>query len=194
MFDSRASLDTFFPPSTVKPTESASVFIIGFEDSTIYLSICDSFEIGKFKIHEAYPALQCARLLQHCSHPALTTHPLIVRNGSSGEQGLFMLPLDLRLLSSAGRYLSLLASKLTQLHGILRYIRQAQQEINSEFKTAQDLPKKFIRNIDESLKARRDCTWVEAAYHLAVTGDCYPEVKEWLADDLGERVRWLSDC
>ena len=101
---------------------------------------------------------------------------------------LYVVPLDLRLVSTAGRYLSLLASKSNQMHSILRYLCQVQREMYCEFKVAQDLPGKFIRSIEETLKETCDSTWTHAAYHLVVTGNCPPEVKEWLIDELGERV------
>ncbi|KAI9849162.1 MAG: hypothetical protein M1837_005392 [Sclerophora amabilis] len=55
-----------------------------------------------------------------------------------------------------------------------------------------DLPSRFIRNIDESLEEGYRCTFVQAAYHLVVTGNCYPPVKEWLVEELAERghKRW----
>ena len=92
-------------------------------------------------------------------------------------------------MSSTGRYLSLLASKSTQLRNLLRYISQAQKQMYSDFKASQDLPSKFIANLEETLKESSDCTWTQCAYHLVVTGNCQAEVKQWLVDQLGERVR-----
>ena len=98
-------------------------------------------------------------------------------------------------ISRAGRYLSALASKATQLQNILRYLRQVQKQLHGDFKASQDLPKRFIGNMEDDLRANSDCTWEQAAYHLVVTGDCYPEVKEWLVDQVGERVDILvSRC
>lgn len=161
---------------------------VGFEDGTVHLSIYDFFEVGSFSLQQASPMLQSSKPVLYCYHPCSTTHAFIVSNSESDNHELFVLPLDLRLVSSAGRYLSLLAAKSTQLHNILRYIQQVEKEMLNEFKAAQDLPNRFIRSVDETLKAKSACTWVEAAYHLVVTGNCYPEVKEWLVDELGERV------
>lgn len=93
------------------------------------------------------------------------------------------------MISSAGRYIALLASKSTQLHNVLRYIQQVQKHIYSEFQSSQELPRRFMRNVEESLAESHDCTWMHAAYHLVVTGNCYPPVKEWLVDEMGDRVR-----
>lgn len=181
-------MDTLFQPLTTDSTDSADVLVMGFEDGTIHLSIYDFFEIGSFNLQQAAPALRDSMPLLYCSHPYSTTHPLLVSGSSSGEPSLYVVPLDLRLVSTAGRYLSLLASKSTQMHNVLRYVHQAQREIYSEFQGAQELQSRFIRNIEDTLKEKCEYTWVHAAYHLVVTGNCLPGVKEWLVDELGERV------
>lgn len=114
---------------------------------------------------------------------------MLVANETATEADLYLVPLDLRLINNTGRYLSLLASKSTQLHNILRYIQQVQKQMYIEFKTSQDLPRRFMQNIEEPLQESVDCTWIQAAYHLVVTGNSYPQVKEWMVDELGERVR-----
>lgn len=131
---------------------------------------------------------QGCKPLLHSSHPYSTTHSLLVSCTTESDEELQFVPLDLRLVSTAGRYLSLLASKSTQLHNVLRYIRQVQRQMYSDFKASQDLPSRFMANIEETLGELSDCNWTQAAYHLVVTGNCHPEVKEWLVDQLGERV------
>ena len=181
-------MNALFQPLTTNSIDSADILILGFEDGSIHLSIYEFFEIGSFTLQQASHIFANSKSILHCSHPYSTTHALIVSNSSLGKEDLYLVPLDLRLVSSAGRYLSLLASKSAQLHNILRYIRQVEREICVELKTTQDLPSRFIRSIEETLKHKADYTWVDAAYHLVVTGNCYPEVKEWLVDELGERV------
>ena len=46
-----------------------------------------------------------------------------------------------------------------------------------------------MRNIEETLSEKDEGTFAAAAYHLAATGDCYASVREWLIDELGDRVR-----
>ena len=162
---------------------------MGFEDGTVHLSIYDSFEIGIFDLQQASRGIHGCKPLLHSSHPYSTTHSLLVSSKAGVEQELHVVPLDLRLVSNAGRYLSLLAAKSTQLHNVLRYINQVQRQMYSDFKASQDLPRRFIGNIEETLMEQSDCTWMQAAYHLVVTGNCHSEVKEWLVDQLGERVR-----
>lgn len=161
---------------------------MGFEDGMIHLSINDSFEIGNFDLQKASQILRGGKPIRHCSNPRSTTHALIVASEFSEEERLYAVPLDLRLVSSAGRYLSLLASKSTQLRNILRYLHQVQGEMYTEYVSAQEIPNKFIQNIEQTLSENSDFTWVEAAYHLVVTGNCFSELREWLVEEIGERV------
>ncbi|KAL8718728.1 MAG: hypothetical protein Q9225_004169 [Loekoesia sp. 1 TL-2023] len=149
----------------------------------------EDFLIGTFDLRDADPSLSNSKPLLHCSHPLSTTHVLLVSNELEELQ---LVPFDLRLISAAGRYLSLLASKVTELHNLLRYLHQVQENISLEVRSSQDLPGRFMRNINETLQEKSDCTWLQGAYHLVVTGHCFPEVKEWLVDELGERghKRW----
>ena len=164
--------------------DAADVLVVGFEDGTIHISIYDFFEIGTLNLSSTSHITGPATPLMHCSHPYSTTQTLLADIGDE----LKVVPLDLRLLSSAGRYLPFMASKATRLQNLLLYLHQTQRQLHGDFQTSQELPKKFIRNIEEDLKSNSDCTWEQAAYHLVVTGNCYPEVKEWLVDQLGERV------
>ena len=178
-----------FQPLTTVSTDSADILVIGFEDGTVHLSIYEFFEIGSFNLQQASRGFHNCRPILHCSHPYSTTHSMLVSTPVGDQEELHIMPLDLRLLSNAGRYLSLLASKSTQLHNVLRYIHQVQRQMYNDFKASQELPKKFIANIEEGLREQGDCNWVQVAYHLLVTGNCSPVVKEWLVDQLGERVR-----
>ncbi|KAL8994812.1 MAG: hypothetical protein Q9169_005319 [Polycauliona sp. 2 TL-2023] len=168
VFSSRVSLETLFKPSLIGSADRADVLIIGHEDGTINLSMSEDFSIGKFKLQDAEPSL-----------------------GTSTSE-IQLVSFDLRLVSIAGRQLSLLASKITELHSLHRYLRQVQEQLSSEIRTSQDLPSRFMRNVNETLLEKSDCTWVNAAYHLVATGHCYSEVNEWLVDELGERghKRW----
>ena len=189
VFSTRASLDTLFQPLTAASTNSADILVVGFDDGTVHLSIYDSFEIGNFSLQQASQELQICKPLLHSSHPYSTTHSLLALSSAGIDEELLLVPLDLRLISNAGRYLSLLAAKSTQLHNVLRYISQVQRQMYSDFKASQDLPRRFISNIEEALVEQSDHNWTQAAYHLVVTGNCQPAVKEWLVEQLGERVR-----
>ena len=187
LFGSRASLDSVFRPR--EDNGAVDVLIAGFDHGSIHLTIYDSFVIGALDIGMCSPKLAGSEILLHASHPYSSTHILLARSGEVGDRHLFLVPLDLRFIRSSGTYLSLLASKSTQLQNLLRYIGQAQRAMQACWKTAQDLPTKFIRNVDEALQEHSYCDFINAAYHLVVTGDCYAPMKEWLVDELAERVR-----
>ncbi|KAL8642534.1 MAG: hypothetical protein Q9228_000798 [Teloschistes exilis] len=192
VFSSKTSLETLFRPLSTHSAESADVLVIGHEDGTIHISMSEDFAIGRFVLEDMGSKLTGTKLFLHRYHPYSTTHALLVSPEPDHLDFLQLIPFDLRHLSSAGKYLSLLAAKVTELHNLQRYLCQVQEQIANEIRTSQDLPSRFMRNIDESLRERSDCTWVQAAYHFVVTGHCYPDVKEWLVDELGERghKRW----
>lgn len=188
VFSSRVSLDALFQAMEKGSNDNADVLVTGYADGTLHLSVHDFFDIGNFSTqHDAHLPVD-SKVIRHASHPYSTTHALLVSTLIGAVQRLQFLPLDLRLVSSAGRYLSLLTSKSTQLHNILRYVGQVQKQVYADFKSSQDLPRRFIANLDEALAESHDCTWTQAAFHLLATGHCFGPVREWLSQDIGERV------
>lgn len=192
VFSNRASLDVLFQHMKKGSNDNADVLVIGYEDGNMHLSVHDFFDIGNFNIQQHAHLPPGSKIIQHTSHPYSTTHGLLALVPTGSGRCLHLLPLDLRLISSAGRYLSLLASKSTQLHNILRYVTQVQKQMYTDFKSSQDLPRRFIANLDEALSESHDCNWVQAAFHLLATGHCFAPVKEWLSQDIGERVCSLA--
>ncbi|KAL8953098.1 MAG: hypothetical protein Q9222_001036 [Ikaeria aurantiellina] len=172
--------------------EYADVLVVGHQNGSVYLSISEHFSIGTFDLKDAHPSLSGSRPFHHCSHPQLTTHVLLVSTKLDEREEIRLLPFDLRFLSNAGNHLALLASKVTEMHNLLRYLHQTQEQISVEIRASQDLPSRFMRNINDALLEKSDSTWIHAAYHFVVTGHCFPEVKEWLVGELGERnhKRW----
>jgi anaphase-promoting complex subunit 4 len=189
VFSSRSSLDTIFHAMNRDSSDSVDVLVVGFDDGTVHLRIFDSFEIGSFQILSAAEKANACDILLHASHPMSSTHALLVVDHSEQSQkSTRLLTLDLRFITKSGRYLSLLASKTTQLQNLLRYISQAQWQIQLEWKNTQDLPARFIRSANEDLHRKCHCDFVTAAYHLVVTGDCFEPLKEFLVEVVGERV------
>jgi len=60
--------------------------------------------------------------------------------------------------------------------------------MENEWRSSQELPNKFIRNVNETLKEKLDSNLVDSAYHLVISGNCSEPMKEWLIDELTERV------
>jgi anaphase-promoting complex subunit 4 len=189
VFSSRSSLDTIFHAMHRNSGDSVDVLVVGFNDGTVHLRIFDSFEIGSFQILSAAGRANACDILLHASHPMSSTHALlVVDHNEQSQNSIRLLTLDLRFITKSGRYLSLLASKTTQLQNLLRYISQVQWQIQLEWKNAQDLPARFMRSANEDLHRKCHCDFVTAAYHLVATGDCFEPLKEFLVEVIGERV------
>ncbi|KAG9244129.1 anaphase-promoting complex, cyclosome, subunit 4-domain-containing protein [Calycina marina] len=190
VFSSKSSLDPLFKPFDPKDNDAVHVMVVGTREGGIHLSIYDSFVIGSFKS----PVMigdQPSYLIHHASHPEASTHTLLMK-ATGPASALYFVPMDLRFVSSSSGYLSLLASRSTTLQNLLRYIRQVQVLMLEEWKTTQDLPSKFLRNINETLEEDGNRNIVQALYHSVATGHTFPAVKEWLVDELAERghKRW----
>lgn len=182
-------MDALFTPFDPKDNDAVDVMVVGTKEGNIHLSIYDSFVIGSFeapvKIHGA-----TSHLVLHAAHQQYSTHSLLMKL-SSGGNGLYFVPMDLRFVSASSPYLSLLASRSTALQNLLRYIHQVQILMISEWKAAQELPSKFLRNINETLAENGNRNIVEALYHSVATGHTFPVVREWLVDELTERVSFI---
>jgi len=187
VFSSRQSLDAIFRPFDPKDNNAVDVMVVGTSEGTIHLSIYDSFVIGSFPspvVVDHVPAqLNC-----HASHEQYSTHSLLMRSAASDH--LFLVPMDLRFISASSEYLSLLASRSTAFQNLLRYIHQVQVLMISEWNTSQELPSRFLRNINETLSEKGGGDIVQALYHSVATGHTFPSVREWLVDELSERVRY----
>jgi anaphase-promoting complex subunit 4 len=161
--------------------------VVGTKEGHIHLTIYDSFVIGSFESPLVLGG-QPSQLILHASHEQYSTHSLLMQS-SGPHQSLYFVPMDLRFISASSEYLSLLASRSTALQNLLRYINQVQSLMNSEWKSTQELPNKFLRNINETLGEKGNRDIVKALYHSVATGHTFPEVREWLVEELMERVR-----
>jgi anaphase-promoting complex subunit 4 len=188
VFSSRVSLDSIFH-SSKDTNDSVDVLSVGFDDGTVHLRIFDCFEIGSFSIGKSPGISGSCHILQHASHPLSSTHALLASPAKGDARGpLELVTMDLRFITKSGRYLSVLASKTTQLQNLLRYIGQVQRQIDLEWKNAQELPARFLRNINMDLQEKCQCDFITAIYHLVVTGHCFEPLREFLTDIIGDRV------
>ncbi len=164
--------------------------VVGTRDGHVHLSIYDSFIVGLFPPPLFTSGTNDARaqMILHAAHKRYSTHALLMDSSSNSTPGLYYVPMDLRFVSASSEYLSLLASRSTALENLLRYINQVQILMTSEWQASRDLPKKFLRTISESLEQKHGCDIVQAMYHSVATGHTFPVVREWLVDDLAERV------
>lgn len=124
--------------------------------------------------------------LLHGSHPLTSMHSLLYHVPDDDQLRLVVSDLD--FITMSGRYLSLLASKVTQLQSLLRYIKQVQTQIQLEWKNTQELPGRYMRSANMDLEEKLGCDFTTAAYHLLITGDCWEPLREFLVDIVGDRV------
>lgn len=186
MFSSRPSLDALFRAFDPKDNSEVDVMVVGTTEGTIHLSIYDSFVIGSFT-SPALPGGSTSQLVLHASHRQSSTHSLLLKS-STPEAQLYFVPMDLRFISASSEYLSLLASRSTALQNLLRYINQVQIQMTMEWKSTQELPGRFLSNINETLMEKDNRDIVQALYHSVATGHTFPSVREWLVEELSERV------
>lgn len=186
MFCSRSSLDDLFRPFDPKDNNAVDVMVVGTTEGNIHLSIYDSFMIGSFRSPMALPSGDTCQLISHASDKHCSTHAMLLKPSAADD--IYLVPMDLRFISASSDYLSLLASRSTALSNLLRYIEQVQHLMVAEWKATQDLPNRFLRNINETLGENGNRDIVQALYHSVATGHTFPAVREWLVDEVAERV------
>lgn len=187
VFCSRSSLDALFRPFDPKDNDSVDVMVVGTREGTIHLSIYDSFVVGSFQ-HPLTTGALPYYLVLHTSDELYSTHSMLMKSPSSGDK-LYFMPMDLRFISASSDYLSVLSSRSTALQNLLRYIGQVQVLMVTEWKASQELPGRFLQNINETLGQTGTRDIVQALYHSVATGHTFPVVREWLVDELMERVK-----
>ncbi|RYP31163.1 hypothetical protein DL767_005916 [Monosporascus sp. MG133] len=198
VFTTRASLEFLFRPFSPQDSDKVDVMIVGTNDGRIHLSIYDSFVIGNFNytVPQSLGGPNSVQLVSHASHPDLSTHTLVFKpSGDAKSKMLYLVPMDLTFVYSSPENLSLLSSKTTTLQKLLRYLKQVKMHMIHEWQSTRELPSRFLNSIDETLKEAGTYGEMgirQALYHSVVTGHTFPEVKEWLVDQLAERghKRW----
>ncbi|KAK0711407.1 anaphase-promoting complex, cyclosome, subunit 4-domain-containing protein [Lasiosphaeris hirsuta] len=198
VFSTTSSLEFVFRPIRPEDADAVHVMIVGTTDGGIHLSIYDSFVIGSFKYAPRTTAASSGpgvfQLCGHGSHPEISTHVLLLRPQGGDLTSLYVTPMDLTFVHYSPVNLSLLASKMTTMQNLLRYMKQTQSHMTSEWKSTRELPARFLNAVKEDLEKmpKGPVTIVQALYHTVVTGHVFPPLKEWLVDSLAERghKRW----
>jgi anaphase-promoting complex subunit 4 len=194
VFTTRASLEFLFRPFSPETSDLVDVMLVGTDNGQIHLSIYDSFIIGSFdyRLPAIIGAEKPLKLAYHAAHQDLSTHMLVFQPSAEGKtKELYLVPIDLTFIYSSPENLSLLASKTTTLQKLLRYVKQVRMHMAYEWQSTRELPTKFLDSINESLREAGTYGSMDigqALYHSVVTGHHFPEVKEWLVDQVAERV------
>ncbi|KAH7313330.1 anaphase-promoting complex, cyclosome, subunit 4-domain-containing protein [Stachybotrys elegans] len=192
VFTVRTGIDFLF--QTLKPADydQINIMVVGTSNGKLQLSIYDSFVLGTFS--SPTDISPTSQLIHHTSHPQVTTHVIALADKPKDPETVHLVPMDLPFVSSTPINLPLLASKLTGLQKLLRYLKQTQLHMQVEWKNSRELPSRFLRSVQGDLEnmERGPTDIVTALYHTAVTGHVYPPVREWLVDSLAERghKRW----
>ncbi|KAJ1335436.1 anaphase-promoting complex subunit 4 [Microdochium nivale] len=171
VFTTRASLEFMFRPFRPEDSDNIDIMVVGTTDGRIHLSIYDSFVIGTFKylLPQTQGLLNALQLCRHAAYPSLSTHMLVFQpSGEASKTQRYIVPMDLTFISSSPEGLSLLASKTTTVQKLLRYIRQVQMHMMHDWRSTRELQSRFLN----------------ALYHTVVTGHTFPEVREWLVEQL----------
>lgn len=194
VFTLRTGIDFLFQAPKLEEYDRVNIMIIGISNGQLHLSINDSFVIGTFKYPTSIASSATKLLTHHFSSPLISTHSLLVAEKSKQPEGIHLLPMDLPFISSLPINVALLASKLTTLQKLLRYLKQTQLHMCVEWKNTRELPTRFLRSIQEDLEGMKSGprNIVAALYHTVVTGHAYDPVREWLIESLAERghKRW----
>lgn len=202
VFTTRASLEFLFRPFSPETSDLVDVMLVGTDKGQIHLSIYDSFIIGNFQYNlpSELGTGSALKLTHLASHPEASTYSLLFQPSSASvgdAKKLYLVPMDLTFIHSSPENLSLLASKTTTLQKLLRYVKQVQTHMVYEWQSTRELPGKFLNSINETLREAGTYGEMEigqAMYHSVVTGHTFPEVKEWLVDQLAERVSRRKSC
>lgn len=189
VFTLRSGIDFLFRSPKPEEYDKVNIMIIGSSDGKLQLSIYDSFIIGSFLCPTFDPSPN-PQLVLHASHPQVSTQALLLADKPIDAEEVHLVPMDLPFISSSPINLSLLASKLTTLQKLLRYLKQTQLHLQVEWKNTRELPTRFLRSIEGDLENLETGprSIVPALYHLAMTGHAYEPVREWLVESLAERV------
>ncbi|KAM3468711.1 hypothetical protein MY5147_007656 [Beauveria neobassiana] len=193
VFTLRTGIEFLFQTPKRSEYDQVNVMVVGTSDGQLHLSIYDSFVIGIFP-PPSLGALLAPRLVYHAACPTVSTQALFMADDTTNPAELHIVPMDLPFISSSPINLSLLASKLTTLQTLLRYLKQTQLHMLIEWKNARELPTRFLRSIQSELAESQSGpkNIVAALYHTAVMGHAHEPLREWLVDSLAERghKRW----
>ncbi|KAM0334150.1 hypothetical protein ACHAQA_001170 [Verticillium albo-atrum] len=196
VFTLRTGIDFLFRPFNAAESDEVFVMVVGTSDGRLHLSIYDSFVIGDFRytLPSSMYKPGVLQLVHHAANPAFSTHSLVLKHPADDDRAIYLVPMDLPFIPSSPINLALLASKLTTLQKLLRYVKQTQLHTQVEYNNTRELPGKFLRSIQEDLQSAESGPKdiVQALFHTVVTGHTHEVVREWLVDQLAERghKRW----
>jgi hypothetical protein len=188
LFSSQALLDAALHKDSSRELYALNTLLLSNQEGAIRVIVYDSLSIGNISLPFAHPA----RHIKHASHPLAHCHVLLSQYEAGPTQfQTALLPISFRFLRSAGRNIHFIDSKTAQLELLVQYVGEALIAIEHHWKHAQDLPSRFQQSISETLREKEEPSLSQSLYQLAVTGYCSETLKEWLTDQLAERVCYM---
>jgi anaphase-promoting complex subunit 4 len=188
-FASQAELDMVFQNDLALSYETR--FEIGltfWSDGIMSPSLFGVYHMGNSKVSSK------GFVKNHCTHALTHMHSLLLmesdrqNTASDGEKAYLVHKfVNFNAIRGSRDYLNLSVFKTMKLEKLQAYILQCIISLRAAWNSGQDLPSKFLRNVGESLAESGSADIITGLYHLAVTGDCWPVVKEWLNSELAER-------
>ncbi|KAH9819865.1 Anaphase-promoting complex, cyclosome, subunit 4 [Teratosphaeria destructans] len=180
-FSSQSATDAVF--ETNKDPVSDDVDILMVSDSVGRVKVLqdDTVDIGSRHL--------VVQPLMHVAHSTCATHAIL---GSQEGAHISTSFLDLPLDQLGGPSLHVIATNTKRIQNLLSYITQTVRCIQHDYMTGHTSPNRFLNSLNLELEEKQEGNAVMALYHLAMTGDLTPTMKEWLVDIVKEtnHKRW----
>jgi Anaphase-promoting complex, cyclosome, subunit 4 len=188
LFSSQALLDSALHKDSSRELYALNTLLLSNQEGAIRVIVYDSLSIGNISLPFAHPAQH----IKHASHPLAHCYVLLSQyEVDPGQFKTVLLPISFRFLRFAGGNIHFIDSKTAQLELLVQYVGEALTAVEHHWKHAQDLPYRFQQSIRETLLEKEEPTLSQSLYQLAVTGHCSEILREWLTDQLTERVRYI---
>jgi hypothetical protein len=187
LFSSQTLLDASLHKGSSRELPALNAFLLSNQEGALRVVVYDSLSIGNISL----PFTSNAKIqhIRHASHPLSHCHVLLSEvEANSGQTQTALIPISFRFLKSAGKNIHFIDFKTAQLELLIQYVGESISAVEHHWKHAHELPSRFQQNVSESLEEKEEPNLPQSLYQLAVTGYCSDTLKEWLADELAERV------
>jgi anaphase-promoting complex subunit 4 len=188
VFASQASIDAVLHKGVSQELHAVNTFLLTEPEGSLRVILYDALGIGNVPLGSSPPSAR-VRYLRHASHPMAHCHTLLSEISLPGNSTqLALIPLAMRFLRFAGKNVHFIDFKTSQLEMLVLYVGECLQSIHHHWKNSRDLPSRFQQNIEETLEENKEPNLVQSLAQLAAMGYCTPAMKEWITDELGDRV------
>ncbi|KAF2770899.1 hypothetical protein EJ03DRAFT_335140 [Teratosphaeria nubilosa] len=180
-FSSQGATDAVFETSKDPTSDDVDIFMVSDNMGRVKVLQDDTVDIGTCNL-EVQP-------LMHVAQTACATHAIL---GSQEGPNISTSFLDLPLDQLGGPSLHVIATNTKRIQNLLSYITQTIRCIQHDYTTGLTSPNRFLNSLNLELDEKQEGNAVMALYHLAMTGDFTPTMKEWLVDIVKEtnHKRW----